>query len=62
MVFESLACACALEVGAGNRSGLMKTSAASMRLLLTPGLEYPSEGQTARAGLVASSAKQTLPR
>jgi len=56
MVFGSPACACALDGGAGNRSGFMKTSAAAVRFLLTDGLDHPCANQTARAGLVASSA------
>jgi hypothetical protein len=55
MVFVSLACACALN-GARNRSGSMKTSAASVRGLLSHGLKDPSRFQAARAGLAASSA------
>jgi hypothetical protein len=56
MVFGSHACACALDRGARNRSGFMKTSAATVRPTLTHGLDHPSANQTARAGLVASSA------
>jgi len=56
MVFGSLACACALEGGARNRSGFSKTSTAAVRSLLSHGLEHPSGYQTARAGLAASTA------
>jgi hypothetical protein len=56
MVFGSPACGCALELGARNRSGFMKTSAAAVRSSLTHGLDHPSTHQTAQAGLVASSA------
>ena len=55
MAFISLACACALD-RARNRSGSMKTSAASVRYLLSHGLKGPSAYQAARAGLAASSA------
>ena len=55
MAFISHACACALE-GARNRSGSMKTSAASVRNSLSHGLKGPSAYQAARAGLAASSA------
>jgi hypothetical protein len=55
MAFVSLACACALD-GARNRSGSMKTSAVSVRGLLSNGLKGPSAYQAARAGLAASSA------
>jgi hypothetical protein len=56
MVLGSLACACALFGGARNRSGLQKTSAATVRSVLRYGLDHPSRYQTARAGLAASSA------
>ena len=55
MAFISHACACALG-GARNRSGSMKTSAASVRNPLSHGLKGPSAYQAARAGLAASSA------
>jgi hypothetical protein len=56
MVFGSLAGACALEGGARNRSGFRKTGTAAVRCVLGNGLEHPSAYQTARTGLVASSA------
>ncbi|MFY1954842.1 hypothetical protein ACOTCL_17570 [Achromobacter xylosoxidans] len=56
MIFRSLACACALEIGARNRSGFGKTSAAAVRSVLSHGLDHPSGYQTARAGLAASTA------
>ena len=56
MIFRSLACACALNQGARNRSGFTKTSAAAMRSVLSHGLYHPSAYQTARAGLAASTA------
>src|SRR6218665_1248275 len=55
MIFRSLACACALESGARNRSGFTKTSAAAVRSVLRNGPEPPSRYQTARAGLAAST-------
>jgi len=56
MIFGSLACACALDHRAGNRSGFSKIDAASVRNLLTDGLEHPSANHAARAGLTASTA------
>jgi hypothetical protein len=56
MIFGSLACACALEPRAGNRTGFMKIDAASVRNLLTDGLEHPSANHAARAGLTALAA------
>jgi hypothetical protein len=56
MVFGSLACACALNGGARNRSGLQKTSTAPVRNELMYGRQSPSGYQAARTGLAASSA------
>jgi hypothetical protein len=57
MVFVTLPCECALgQAGARNRSGLVKTSAASVRDLLRNGLEGPRRYQAARSGPVASTA------
>jgi hypothetical protein len=51
MIFNSHACTCALNGGARNRSGSMKTSAVAVRSVLRDGLEHPRRYQTARAGL-----------
>ena len=55
MIFRSLACACALNQGARNRSGFTKTSAAAMRSVLSHGLYHPAPTKL-RAGLAASTA------
>jgi len=57
MVFVTLPCECALGLaGARNRSGLLKTSAASVRDLLSHGLKGPRAYQAARSGPIASTA------
>ncbi|WP_236637178.1 hypothetical protein, partial [Acidovorax sp. BoFeN1] len=56
MIFNSHACTCALNGGARNRSGSMKTSAVAVRSVLRDGLENPSRYQTARTGLAALKA------
>jgi hypothetical protein len=56
MIFGSLACACALDRRAGNRSGFSKIDAASVRNLLTDGLKRPCPSHAARTGLTASTA------
>ncbi|WP_233495050.1 hypothetical protein, partial [Paenacidovorax caeni] len=54
--FNSHACTCALNGGARNRSGSMKTCAVAVRSVLRDGLEHPSGYQTARAGLATFTA------
>ncbi|WP_139235548.1 hypothetical protein [Paenacidovorax caeni] len=56
MIFNSHACTCALNGGARNRSGSMKTCAVAVRSVLRDGLEHPSGYQTARAGLATFTA------
>jgi hypothetical protein len=56
MVFGSLACACALNGGARNRSGFWKTSTETVRNTLSDGLEGPSQYQAARSGLITTTA------
>lgn len=60
MIFGSHACTCALDVnGARNRSGFRKTSTATVRFVLSHGLQHPSAGQTARSRLATTRLYRT---